>query len=107
MKSRSLVDALRNASDQYPDREAVRCQEFRLTYRQLWAQARAIASELVRRGVRRGDRVAIYTNKRVEAVTAIYGAMAAGAAYVPLDPFAPAERLRGIIQSCGVGAILT
>ncbi len=41
-------------------------------------------------GVRPGDRVGIYLRKSIDAVAAIYGILKAGAAYVPVDPGAPA-----------------
>jgi len=43
-------------------------------------------------GVRRGDRVGLYLRKSIDTVAAIYGVLKAGAAYVPVDPGAPASR---------------
>jgi acyl-CoA synthetase (AMP-forming)/AMP-acid ligase II len=60
-----------------------------LTYAELVAQANSLASVLREQGVGRGDRVGIYMNKGLESAVAMYGIMQAGAAYVPLDPFAP------------------
>ena len=50
-------------------------------------------------GVKRGDRVGIFMNKSLESVISLYGIMKAGAAYVPLDPFAPSARLSYVIKA--------
>ena len=51
------------------------------------------ATVLIERGVAPGDRVGLYLDKSIEAVAAIYGALKARAAYVPLDPRGLASRL--------------
>ena len=70
--------------------------------------ARAVlASVLVELGVRRGDRVAIYIDKSIEALVAIYGISRAGACYVPLDPQAPPARLGYIAADADIRVLLT
>src|SRR5262245_19267088 len=98
----SLSQVLEQAAARYPEREAVRCQQQSLSYAQLQARAARLAAALAQHGVQRGERVGIYLNKSLESVVAIYGIMRAGAAYVPLDPFAPVARLRQIINDCGI-----
>jgi amino acid adenylation domain-containing protein len=51
--------------------------------------------------------VGIFMNKGLESAIAIYGIMKAGAAYVPLDPFAPVARVAFVIQDCGIRHLLT
>ena len=53
-------------------------------------------------GVRAGDRVGIYQHKSIDAVASIFGILKAGAAYVPVDPLAPASRNAFIFNNCGV-----
>ena len=103
----TLPDILRKAAARYPERAAVRCQGRELTWAELWRQARSLATILRRQGVERGDRVAFYLNKSLESVVAIYGIMLVGAAYVPLDPSAPADRLRRIVEDCSIGCLIT
>jgi len=57
-------------------------------------------------GVRRGDRVGLYLRKSIDTVAAIYGVLKAGAAYVPVDPGAPASRDAFILHNCAVSALL-
>jgi len=104
---RSLPQVLEQAATRYANREAVRCQQQSLSYAELHRRAASLAATLARCGVRRGERVGIYLNKSLESVVAIYGIMRAGAAYVPLDPFAPITRLRQIISDCGIHCLVS
>src|SRR5688500_4898169 len=56
--------------------------------------------------IQRGDRVGICLKKSVDAVASLFGIMKAGAAYVPVDPTAPASRNAYIFQNCGVKAVI-
>ncbi|SEQ87628.1 non-ribosomal peptide synthetase [Microlunatus flavus] len=78
----------------------------RWTYADLLARAELIARHLVARGVRRGDRVGVCVPRSFEAVASLCGVLAAGAAYVPLDPtYAPA-RLRSTAEDAGCATTL-
>jgi amino acid adenylation domain-containing protein len=58
-------------------------------------------------GVQRGDRVGIYLHRSIESAIAVYGIMHCGAAFVPLDPAAPAARTQGIIRDCGIEVLIS
>ena len=77
-----------------------------LTYRQLDRAADRLATRLARWGVGRGDRVGLFLPKSAEAVAAIHGILRSGAAYVPVDPVAPAARGAGILADAGVKAVV-
>ena len=77
-----------------------------LTYGELEARSGALAAFLGARGVGRGDRVGIVLPKDVRAVVAIFGVLKSGAAYVPVDATAPAERGRRILTDCEIGALI-
>ncbi len=66
-----------------------------------------IATWLSDIGVRPGDRVALCLDRSVEAVVAVYGVLLAGAAYVPLDPVAPAPRSAVILRDSGARVVIT
>lgn len=99
-----LIDA---TACQYPEREAIRFAGKGLTYAQLSEKSDCLARLLLERGVRRRDRVGIYSNKSLESAVAMYGIMKAGAAYVPLDPTAPAERIAAIVHDCGIECVIS
>ncbi|MFF5175381.1 amino acid adenylation domain-containing protein [Micromonospora sp. NPDC000089] len=76
-----------------PEHPAVSDDETTLTYRELEERATALAHRLVRSGVRPGDRVGVCHHRSAELVVTLLGIAKAGAAFVPLDPAYPAERL--------------
>jgi amino acid adenylation domain-containing protein len=78
----------------------------RITYSELDALSDQLRDRLAHWGVTRGDRVGIYLTKSIDAVVAMYGIMKAGAAYVPVDPNAPASRDAYILNDCRVSAVV-
>ncbi|WP_457021361.1 amino acid adenylation domain-containing protein [Luteimonas sp. A611] len=90
---RSTCALLAEQAARTPERIALRSEGQRLTYAQLHARAGAIAGALHARGVRPGDRVGICLTRGPDMVAAMIAAWRVGAAYVPLDPDYPADRL--------------
>jgi L-proline---[L-prolyl-carrier protein] ligase len=84
-----------------PDAEAVRFEDSTLQYGELETLSDRLASTLVEQGIRPGDRVAIYGPKSPGSLIALHGILKAGAAYVPLDPYAPVRRVARILSNCG------
>jgi amino acid adenylation domain-containing protein len=103
----SLHQLLERAAHEHPGAVAVVDGDREVPYAELDAMAGQVAAALLAHGVRRGDRVGLYLPKSVEAVAGIYGVLRAGAAYVPLDPDAPAARLALMLADCGVETLLT
>lgn len=91
-----------------PDRPAIvdRSTDTFFTYRQLDLWARRIATKLVRMGVGRNDYVIIELPRTKEYIAAMIGTWIAGAAFVPLSPTFPEERLEYIRNDCGVRSII-
>ncbi len=77
-----------------PDATAVRWAGQSLSYRELDARSNQFAQLLTGRGHGRGAKVGICLDYCIDMLVAILGTLKAGAAYVPLDPAYPAERLR-------------
>jgi amino acid adenylation domain-containing protein len=77
------------------------------TYAALLAEVAALRGELLRRAVRPGDRVAVVTDRTADFVVAVLAILGAGAAYVPITPDTPAERLTQILGDAGVSLVLT
>ncbi|MEU6681610.1 amino acid adenylation domain-containing protein [Streptomyces sp. NPDC046832] len=77
-----------------------------LSYRDLDALARRQARELADRGVRPGDLVGVYAEPGSAMIAAILGVLKAGAAYVPLDPEYPEQRLDYLVEDSGMSAVL-
>ncbi|MFN5408928.1 non-ribosomal peptide synthetase, partial [Bradyrhizobium sp.] len=78
-----------------------------LSYAELNAQANRLAHHLRKLGVRPDDRVAICIERSIDLVAAELAILKCGAAYVPLDPAYPAERLSFMIEDCEASLVLT
>lgn len=90
-----------------PDALAVADAARRLSYGELADAALALAGRLRASGVAPGDRVAIVLEKGVLQALAVLGAMAAGAAWVPVDVSQPLLRRKQIFSDAGVVKVLT
>ncbi|QYN36930.1 amino acid adenylation domain-containing protein [Pseudonocardia sp. DSM 110487] len=77
-----------------------------LTYRELDARVNALAQLLIGQGVGVGDRVAVALPRSVDLVVALAGVIRAGAAYVPIDPGYPAERVGHIVEDAAPRVVI-
>ncbi|MFU8874623.1 AMP-binding protein [Micromonospora sp. SL4-19] len=87
------------------DRRALLGEAHEVSYAALAGAAGGHAAALVAAGARPGDRIALLTAHGVPTVAALLGTLAAGCAYVPLDPGFPADRLRHMLAAAGVSAL--
>ena len=78
-----------------------------LTYGELFESMRAFAGGLMGLGIQRGERVAIYLEKRFETVVASFGAPAAGGVLVPLNPLLKPAQVAYILRDCNVRVLVT
>jgi len=91
----------------FPEQIAVRFQGRGITYADLESESGKLARVLGDMGVKRGDRVGIHMNRSVHSVVGALGILKAGAAYVPIDPMAPAARIDYIVNKCGIRHLIT
>jgi amino acid adenylation domain-containing protein len=78
-----------------------------LTYRELDRRANQLAHHLLSLGVRPEARLGICLERGVEMIVALMATLKAGAAYVPLDPGYPQDRLQFMVQDAQISALLT
>ncbi|MEM8993330.1 MAG: amino acid adenylation domain-containing protein [Acidobacteriota bacterium] len=97
-----LPQLLERAAGRDPGRDAFRAPRSGLAYGELEARANRLARALRADGVRRGDRVGIFRPRDLDTAVAVYGILKAGAAFVPIDPHAPAGALRAVVDDCGL-----
>ncbi|MBX3638140.1 MAG: AMP-binding protein, partial [Rubrivivax sp.] len=102
-----LPELVRESAHRAPQSPALTYGAQTLSYAELQDRVAAFASGLLALGLQRGERVAIYLEKRFETVVASFGAAAAGCVFVPLNPLLKAEQVAFILQDCGVRALLT
>lgn len=106
-----LPDLIRNAAQRTPQAVALVDpligEAAHLTYAELWQQTGQFAAGLAALGVTRGERVAVYLEKRLEAVVACFGAAQAGTLFVPVNPILRAEQVGHILNDCAVAVLVT
>jgi amino acid adenylation domain-containing protein/non-ribosomal peptide synthase protein (TIGR01720 family) len=102
----SLVEWLEAQAARTPDAIAVVDDATRWTYAQLHAQANHVATRLVERGVGLDDVVAVCVGRSAAMIAALLSVLKAGAAYVPLDPAYPPERLAYMLDDSRAVGVL-
>lgn len=95
------------AAERAPDAAALHIDGHAIRYDALAAEIRRFAAALAALGVKRQERVAIYLEKRLEAVAASFGAPAHGAVFVPINPLLKPEQVAYILRDCGVRVLVT
>ncbi|MEP7012253.1 MAG: amino acid adenylation domain-containing protein [Acidobacteriota bacterium] len=103
----NLYELFAAQCERTPDAPAVVFSEERLTYRELALRANALAWRLRRLGVRQDAVVGVLLDRSLEMVVALYGVLAAGAAYLPLEPTYPEERLAFLLADARPAAVLS
>ncbi|XXY51130.1 MupA/Atu3671 family FMN-dependent luciferase-like monooxygenase [Sorangium sp. So ce269] len=90
-----------------PGATAVTFGDVSLSYAELDARASRLAARLLASGVGREARVGLYVERSLELAVGLLGILKAGAAYVPLDPAYPADRIAYVLTDASVVALVT
>ena len=104
----TIGDNFRRTVERFGDREAlvVRSQGFRCTYRELWDRTTALAKALMACGVKKGDRVGMWSPNRFEWVVVQYATARIGAILVNVNPAYKASELRYALNQSGIGVLI-
>ncbi len=102
----TLHHMLLNSAERAPSHVAVVNGTRSYTYRDLVTQSARLALELQEHGVRPGDRVGVFLEKRWEAVVAMFGVSAAGAVFVNINPLLRTAQVQHIIQDCRIDVLI-
>jgi long-chain acyl-CoA synthetase len=107
MTTLSLATVLAEAARRHPDKVAVVDGPNRVTYRELWQQARSYAAGLRELGVGAGDTVAVLLPNVLDFPRVYYGALAAGATVVPIHLLLNAEEIAYVLRDSGAGVLVS
>lgn len=91
----------------WPDRTALTMEGQHLTYAELQSRIESCASDLLAMGLARGARIAVFLEKRFEAVVASFAAPAAGGVLVPVNPLLKAAQVAHILQDAQAAVLVT
>ncbi|MWV47651.1 amino acid adenylation domain-containing protein, partial [Paenibacillus sp. HJL G12] len=102
-----LIQWIEEQAERTPDAMAIRFEDLELTYRELDQEAERLARRLRRLGAGPDGLVGISAERSLEMMVGLLGILKSGAAYVPLDPAYPRERLAFMLEDAGVPILLT
>ena len=102
----TVVDLVEEQASRSPAATAVVYGDERLTYGALIARSNELAAHLVAHGIGQESLVAVCSDRTSEIAVACLGVLKAGAAFLPLDPSYPIERLRGMLADGRVEAVV-
>jgi amino acid adenylation domain-containing protein len=105
--SRFADEEILEGAKHSPDREAVRFGKDVLNYKELGDRVEEIALQLQGLGIRPNDVVGLCVERSLDLVVGLLGILKSGAAFVPLDPGFPRERLAYMVKDASPVAILT
>ncbi len=105
--TQTLHQTFEKQAEDYANEIAVVCDDVQYTYQALNQRSNQIARTLQSKGVISGDFVGLCLERSVDLVASIIGILKAGAAYVPLDPHFPPERLQYVLHDSQAKALLT
>ena len=102
-----LHQLIETTAMRHPELEALAYGDVVLDYAALWKRIEKAARGFAELRLTRRERVAIYLEKRIETVEAIFGAAAAGCAFVPINPLLKPHQVGYIMRDCNVRALVT
>ncbi|SVD32651.1 uncharacterized protein METZ01_LOCUS385505, partial [marine metagenome] len=106
-EAQTIHGLIEEQAESTPDAVAVECREQRLTYAELDRRANRLAHHLRQRGAGPDALVGLCLERSLEMLVALLGILKTGAAYVPLDPSFPGERLAFIAEDAGLTLVAT
>lgn len=104
---RTLSELIAEAVSRQPDKCAVTHKKHSMTYAEIYGQSCRLAASLREMGVRRGDRVCCYLEKRLEKVIVFFGVSLAGAVFVPVRGGGRPYQVLHVIENCDAGVLIT
>ncbi|OAI57219.1 hypothetical protein AYO50_00285 [Acidobacteria bacterium SCGC AG-212-P17] len=104
---KTVIGLFEELVERAPNPTAVQYEEDALSYRELNQRANQVGRRLRELGVGLESRVGLLMERSLEMVVGLLGVMKAGAAYVPLDPDYPSDRLSYMLESAQVTVLMT
>lgn len=104
---RLLGEALIRSAERNPNKVAIITRDKEYSFNHFRMQAEQLAGYLIHRGIKRGDRVAVYMNNSWECVVSIYGITLAGGVFLIINPQTKADKFRYILNDSGAKILIS
>ncbi|PEU11057.1 non-ribosomal peptide synthetase [Bacillus sp. AFS019443] len=105
--NKNITEMFYETVAKFSNRVALSSVEGSLTYEQLNKKSNQIAHMLIQHGVKQGDYVGIFMKRSIDTVVSLLAILKTGAAYIPIDPDYPANRVQYIIEDSQSTLVLT
>jgi len=102
-----LQELLELTVSRTPEKTALIAGGRRYSYREIDRLATGLAAALQQRGVKRGDRVAIFADNGIEVVAGVYGTLKAGAVFMPINSLTKSDKLVYLLNDSRAAALVT
>lgn len=96
-----------SSAQKFPDALALLFKDQTFSYAQLQQRVDQVANALLKLGVGPGERIAVYLPKQPETVFSLFGAAAAGACFIPINPLLKPRQVAHILPHCNVRVLIT
>ena len=103
----TLCDLIPESAHRFGDHTALSYRGATLDYDSLLALVRRVSTNFIRLGLDRGDRVAVFADKRPETIASIFGASHAGGVFVPINTLIKPRQVAYILNDCSVRFLVT
>jgi len=106
-KDKTAIEIFEQQVRTTPDSVALKFKDTELSYKQLNERANQLAHYLLNKGVTPEMPIPICINRSVEMIVGILGILKSGAAYVPIDPQYPQQRIEFMLNDIGANIVVT
>ena len=106
-KDKSLVSLIHEVSLQYPNNIAIEYKQQKLSYKDLNEKSNQFADLLIQQGVATGQTIGLAIDRSPDMIIVLLAIMKSGAAYVPLDPEYPRERIEYMLEDSDAKILIT
>lgn len=106
-KNKSLLDLFEEIVKKYPNNIAVQFGEASITYAELDQKSNFLASDMIFRGIKKGDVIGVCLNKSIELVISIWAILKNACVYMPMYIGYPTDRLEYMIENSNCRLLIT
>jgi acyl-CoA ligase (AMP-forming) (exosortase A-associated) len=102
-----IHDLIKETARLHADKAALTCKDVTVSYAELWRRVASFGAALKSLPICRGDRVAIYLDKRIETVSALFGTSAGEGVFVPINPLLRPKQVGYVVEDCSARVLVT